>query len=95
MHHQAQMGFCGISVGIPQHQKGHLVYVPHRKKIISSYNVVFDDSFYSALAHMSQLYAEDMAMRPAVSYIPYTISPRKKNGDIITFEQFEEGNLLS
>ena len=28
MRHQAQKGFRGISVGIPQHQKGYLVYVP-------------------------------------------------------------------
>ena len=31
----------------------------------------------------------------AVSCIPYNISPRKQTGDIITFIQFEEGNLLS
>ena len=28
MRHQAQKRFCGIFVGIPQHQKGYLVYVP-------------------------------------------------------------------
>ena len=28
MRHQAQKGFRGIFVGIPQHQKGYLVYVP-------------------------------------------------------------------
>ena len=39
MCHQAQKGFHGIFIGIPQHQKGHIVYVPHRHKIISSYNV--------------------------------------------------------
>ena len=41
MRHQAQKGFCGIFVGIPQHQKGYLVYVPSTSKIISSYGVVF------------------------------------------------------
>ena len=39
MYHQAQKGFCGIVVGIPQHQKGHLVYVLLTRKIISSYNI--------------------------------------------------------
>ena len=29
MCHQAQKGFCGIFVGIPQHQKEYLAYVPH------------------------------------------------------------------
>ena len=30
-----------------------------------------------------------------VSYIPYSTSSREQTGDIITFVQFEEGNLLS
>ena len=36
-----------------------------------------------------------MATRPAVSYIPYATSLREQTGDIITFTQFKEGNLLS
>ena len=36
-----------------------------------------------------------MAVRPAVSYITCAISSRKQTGNIITFVQFEEGNLLS
>ena len=45
MRHQAQKGFCRIFVGIPQHQKVYLVYVPSTRKVISSYDVVFDKSF--------------------------------------------------
>ena len=30
-----------------------------------------------------------------MSYIPYAASSKGKTGDIIIFEQFEEGNLLS
>ena len=56
MRHQAQKGFCGIFVGIPQHQKGYLVYLPSSGKIISSYDVVFDEIFSSALAYTSQPY---------------------------------------
>ena len=95
MRHQAQKGFRGIIVGIPQHQKGYLVYVPHRQNIILSYDVIFDEIFSSMLAYKSQPYAEDMAMRPAVSCIPYATSSREKTGNIITFTNFEEGNLLS
>ena len=95
MRHQAQNGFCGIFVGIPQHQKGYIVYVPHRKKIISLYNFVFGDSFYRALEQTSQPYAESMAMQPAVSYVPYAKYSRGETGNIITFAQFEEGDLLS
>ena len=49
MRHQAQKVFCGIFVRITHHQKGYIVYVPSAKKIIYSYNVVFDESFSSAL----------------------------------------------
>ena len=34
-------------------------------------------------------------MSPAVSYTPYATSSKGKTGYIITFKQFEEGNLLS
>ena len=36
MRHQAHKWFCGIFVGITQHQKGYLVYVPSTRKVISS-----------------------------------------------------------
>ena len=45
MRHQAQKGFCGIFVGIPQHQKGYIVYVPSIRKIISSYDIFFYEFF--------------------------------------------------
>ena len=48
--HQAQMGFCGIFVAIPQHQQEYLVDVKITRKIISSYDIVFDESFKSALS---------------------------------------------
>ena len=45
MCNQAQKGFLGIFVGIPQHQKGYIVYVSSTRNIISSYDIVFDESF--------------------------------------------------
>ena len=74
MRHQAQKGFRGIFVGIPEHQKGYLVYVPSTRNIIYSYDFVFDESFCSALAYTSQTYSEAMAMRPAVTYTLYVTS---------------------
>ena len=56
MHHQAQKGFRGIFVGIPQHQKAYLVYVLSTTKIIFPYNVVFDESFPIPLTFTSQFY---------------------------------------
>ena len=41
MRHQSQKVFCSIFVGIPEHQKGYLVYVPSTRNIISSYDVFF------------------------------------------------------
>ena len=57
MCHQAQKGICVIFVGIPEHQKGYLVYVPSNRKVISSYDVVFDKFFSSPLSYTSRPYA--------------------------------------
>ena len=95
MRHQAQKGFCGIFVGIPQHQKGYLVYVPSTRKVILWYDVVLDESVSSALSYTSRPYSEVMAMRPTVTYTLYSTSSKEQTGDVITFPQFEEGNLLS
>ena len=54
---------------------------------------MFDKSFSSALEYKSQPYSEAMAMRPAVTYTPYVTSSKEQTGDVITFAQFEEGNI--
>ena len=69
--------------------------VPSTSKIISSYDVVFDESFSSALAYMSQPYSEAIAMRLSVTYTPCATFLREQTGGIIMFTQFEEGNLSS
>ena len=56
---------------------------------------MFDKSFVSALSYKSRPYAEAMATSPAVTYTPYATSSKEQTGDVITFTQFEEGNLLS
>ena len=78
MRQQAQKGFRGIFVGIPQHQKVYLVYVPSSSKIISSYDVVFVESFSIALSYMSRPYLEAMAMCMSVTYTPCATSLRGK-----------------
>ena len=80
--------FRGIFVGIPDHQKVYLVYVPSTIKIISSYDVVFDESLSSALAYTSRPYSEAIAMRPSVTYTPYASSSKEQTGNVITFAQF-------
>ena len=89
MRHQAQKGFRGIFVGIPQHKKGYLVYVPITRKVILSYDVVFDKSFSDALSYTSRPYSEAIVMCPEVTYTPYAMSSKEQTGDVITFTQFE------
>ena len=43
---------------------------------------------------MSRLYLEAFDIWSAVSYICYATSSHEQTGDIITFAQFEEGNLV-
>ena len=81
MCHQAQKGFRGIFVGIPQHQKEYLVYVPGTSKILASFDVVFDERFSSTLAYMSQTYSEAMDICPAVPYTPYATYSREQTGN--------------
>ena len=95
MRHQVKKGFRLIFVGIPEHQKGYLLYLPSTRKVIYSYDVVFDKSFSSALSYTSQPYSEAMVVRPAVTYTPYATSSKEKTGNVITFTHFEEGYLLS
>ena len=95
MRHQAQKGFHGIFVGIPQHQKGYLVYVPSTRKVILSYDFVFDESVFSVLSYTSRPYSEAMAMRPTVTYTPHATSSKEQTGDVITFTQFEEVDILN
>ena len=56
---------------------------------------MFDKSFSSALSYTSRPYSEAMVMRTAVTYTPYATSSREQTGDVITFTQFEEGNILT
>ena len=88
-------GFFGIFFGIPHNKKGYLVYVPSIRKIISSYDVIFDAIFSSALAYTSPPYSEVMAVHKSVTYTPCAKYSREKTGNIITFAQFEEGGLVT
>ena len=50
MRHQAQKRFRSIFVGIAQHQKVCLVYVSSTRKIISLWDVIFDESFVQCVS---------------------------------------------
>ena len=70
------------------------MYVPSNRKVMLLYDVVFDESFSSALIYTSRPYLEVMAMRPAVTY-PFATSSKEQTGNVITFTHFEEGNLIT
>ena len=53
--------------------------------MLYSYDVVFDESFFSLKSYTSQIHSEETDMQPAVSRIPYAKSSREKTCDIITF----------
>ena len=55
---------------------------------------VFDETFSSALSYTSHMYSKVLAMQTELSYILYATSYHEKNGNIITLEQFEEGDLV-
>ena len=71
------------------------MYVPSTRRIISSYDVVYDESVSSALAYTSCPYPEAMVMRTAVMYTPYSASSKEQTGDVIALAQFEEGNIIT
>ena len=56
---------------------------------------MFDAKDSSALAYTSQPYSEAMAMRLAVTYTPHAMYLKEQTGYVITFAQFEEGNILT
>ena len=51
-------------------------------------------NIYRALAYTSRLYSEALAMQSVVLYIPNATSFHQQTGNIITFAQFEEGDLV-
>ena len=47
------------------------------------------------MSYTSRLFSEAMTMCTAVTYTPYDTSSKEQTGNIITFTQFEEGNIFT
>ena len=71
------------------------MYVPSTRKVILSYDVVFDKRFFSALSYTSRPYAEAMNLHQTVTYTLYATSSKEQTVNVITFAQFEEVNLIT
>ena len=63
-------------------------------KIVSSHDILFDKTISSVLAYTESPYSEALDMRPAVSYITYATLSHEQTSGIITFAQFEEGDVV-
>ena len=59
------------------------MHLPSTRKIIPSYDGVFDKIVSSAFSYTSRPYLEAMAMCPAVTYTPYATSSKEQTGDVI------------
>ena len=70
MRNQSKKSFRGIFIGIPQHQKGYLIYIPSTQKSVSSHVLVCDEKVSSAVAYTSPPFSETLATQPSVLYIP-------------------------
>ena len=75
-------------------KKRYLVNVLSTHKIFSSRDVVFEKPKSSALAYTPRPYSGSLAVRPSLSYITYDTSYHEETGNIKTFAQFEEENLV-
>ena len=55
---KSQKGFWGIFVGIEKHQKGYFIYITSTRKIVSSYDIVFDKKilvrYYTCQVHIQR-----------------------------------------
>ena len=88
--HQPQKGFRIIFVGITQHQKGYLIYIPSTQEIVSSHGVVFENRFPKELAYTSLTYSRSLATQPEVLYVLYAKTFHEQTRTFLTLINLEE-----
>jgi hypothetical protein len=75
-------------------QKGFLVYLPSTHRITISADVLFDESFQTAIITNWHLYRDSLALQPALSFIPNVNTSLKSTSSIEDQPQpVEERNL--
>ena len=77
MRHQAQKFLRYLCLDCIASKRVSCVRTMH-KEDISSYDVVFGESFSNALAYTSQPYSEAMSMRSSLTYAPCATYSREK-----------------
>ncbi len=93
---QTERGMHGIYFGFVTNQKDSMVFTTALQKVLISDNVIFDESFSTAIATKWQQHQDSLALKPALSYIPDAATCIKQTGaveNLPTFipPQVEEG----
>ncbi len=85
--HCTEKGIRGIFIGFPPNQKGYLIYLPASRTIAVSGDMMFDETFYSAIATTWHRFEDGIVFKPQCSKIPGPNTTLEATGDI--FDQIQ------
>ncbi len=89
---QTECGIRGIFIGFANNQKGNLVYLPSTRQIAISADVLFDESFQTAIVTNWHQHQDSLASQPVLSFIPNINTTLESTGSIKDHPQpVEEG----
>jgi hypothetical protein len=80
--HCTEKGIRGIFIGFPPNQKGHLIFLPGSRTIAVWGDVMFDETFYSAIATTWRRFADGIALQPERSALPRPNTTLENTGDL-------------
>jgi hypothetical protein len=90
---QTERGVRGIFIGFDTNQKGYLFYSPGSRQIYISGDMLFDESFGTAIATTWQMHQDSLTLRPSQSDIPTIDATIEQTGAIDNFLSIaEEGS---
>jgi hypothetical protein len=92
--HCTEKGIRGIFVGFPPNQKGYLIYLPGSRTIAVSGDVMFDETFYSAIATTWHRFEDGIPLQPQRSAIPGPNTTLEVTGDILDQVQAQGEELF-
>jgi hypothetical protein len=90
---QTERGVTGIFLGFDTNQKGYLFYSPGSHQIYISGDMIFDETFSTAIAATWQMHQDSLTFCPSQSHIPTSAMTMEQTGGINNFPSItEEGN---
>jgi hypothetical protein len=93
---QTERGVRGIFLGMDTNQKGYIFYSPGTRQIYVSGDVIFDETFGTAIATNWQMLQDSLPLRPVTSDIPTVDSTIEHTGSIANFPVIaEEGDIIN